>query len=231
MFDLFGNAAPEQADLLFPPPFTERYRPRCMADFVGLAKPKLICQQIAAAPSRFGVGWLFLGPSGTGKTTMAAALAEMIPAEVHHVPSQECDVATLERHTRSCQYLPMNGKKWHLILVDEADQMSTAAQLYCLSKLDGTATLPNTLWVFTCNSIDRFQDRFLSRVKTVDFSSYGIAAQAAALLERVWNENAPDGSQIPNFARIVKESNNNVRDSLMRLELELMLCSASAAAA
>jgi hypothetical protein len=77
------------------------------------------------------------------------------------------------------------------------------------------------IWVFTCNSTDRLQDRFLSRVKQVEFSSYGIAAETAAMLQKIWDENTTAAA--PNFARIVKESNNNVRESLMKLELELML--------
>jgi replication-associated recombination protein RarA len=228
MFDLFGHESPEQSNLAFPPPFTVRYRPRRLSDFVGLAKPKQICKMIATAPAQFGVGWLFFGPSGSGKTTMGACLAEMLPAEVHHVPSQECDVARLEWIADRCKYVPMAGKKWHLILIDEADQMSLAAQLYCLSKLDDTAPLPQTLWVFTCNSVERFHERFLQRVKRVDFSSYATATETARLLERVWNENAPDGAPIPNFARIVKESNNSVRDALNNLELALMLALAAA---
>jgi DNA polymerase III delta prime subunit len=111
----------------------------------------------------------------------------------------------------------------HLVLVDEADQMTTAAQLFLLSKLDGTAALPNTIWIFTCNATERLQDRFLSRVKPVEFSSYGIAGEAAALLERIWDENAPSSAARPNFGRIVKDANNNVREALMRLETELML--------
>lgn len=221
MFDLFGTSEPAQSALDFPAQLTERYRPRTMSEFVGLAKPKALCAKLAAKP--FESGWIFVGPSGTGKTTMAAALAEMIPAEVHHIPSQQCDVATLERISNTCRYVPMAGKRMHLILVDEADQMSAAAQLFCLSKLDGTDKLPNTIWIFTCNSTDRFQDRFLSRNQTIEFSSYGIASEAAALLERIWNENAAPDAAKPNFARIVKESNNNVRDAIMRLQTELML--------
>jgi replication-associated recombination protein RarA len=222
MFDLFGNdQTSAQSGFSFPASLTEKYRPRTMAEFVGLAKPKAICASLARNP--FESGWVFVGPSGTGKTTMAAALAELIPAEVHHIPSQECNLASLERVSRTCQYVPMAGKKMHLILIDEADQMTDAAQLYCLSKLDGTAKIPNTIWIFTCNSTARFEARFLSRNKVVEFSSYGIAQDAAALLARIWGENAPAGAAAPNFARIVKESSNNIRCALMALETELML--------
>lgn len=219
--DLFVNIQPGQTDLSFPKPLTEKYRPRSLDAFIGLEKPRKLAAKLAANP--FSSAWLFIGPSGTGKTTLALALAEAIPAEVHHIPSQECNLDTLERITRTCHYVPMAGRKMHLILVDEADQMSPAAQLYLLSKLDSTATLPNTIWIFTSNDSTRLQDRFLSRVKTVEFSSYGISGSAIELLARIWSENAPAGSSAPNFARIVKESNNNVRESLQRLETELMM--------
>lgn len=221
MFDLFGSSQAAQSTLDFPVPLTERYRPRTMAEFVGLAKPKALCAKLAARP--FPSAWLFVGPSGTGKTSMAMALGEMIPAEVHHIPSQSCDLATLERVSRTCAYVPAMGKRMHLVLVDEGDQMTATAQLYLLSKLDSTGQLPNTMWIFTCNSTERLQDRFLSRVKQVEFSSYGIASDAAALLERVWDENVQGTAAAPNFARLVKESNNNVREALMKLETEIML--------
>jgi replication-associated recombination protein RarA len=221
MSDLFGCIPSLQSTLEYPVSLTERYRPHSIESFVGLAKPKAICARLAARP--FPSAWLFVGPSGTGKTTMAMALAEMIPAEIHHIPSQECNVANIERVCRTCQYVPMAGFRMHLILVDEADQMSSAAQLALLSKLDTTSPLPDTIWVFTCNDATRLEDRFLSRCKVVEFSSYGLATEAADLLKSIWQENAPSSSPAPNFQRIVKESNNNVRESLMKLETELML--------
>jgi replication-associated recombination protein RarA len=221
MSDLFGSIQPSQPAFAFPASLASRYQPRSIDSFIGLSKPKQLCRNLAANPKPIALR--FVGPSGTGKTTLALALAESIPAEIHHIPSQECNLEQLERVSRTCQYVPMAGCKMHLILVDEADQMTTAAQLFLLSKLDGTAQLPNTIWIFTCNATDRLADRFLSRTIAVDFSSYGLAGEAAALLSKIWDENAPAGAAQPNFARIVKDANNNVRESLMKLEYELML--------
>ena len=75
--------------------------------------------------------------------------------------------------------------------------------------------------IFTCNATDRLEPRFLSRLHTIEFSSYGISGDAAALLARVWTAEAGD-APAPNFARLVKDSSNNVREALMRLETEIM---------
>lgn len=203
---------------------TDKYRPSSIADFVGLDKPKAICAKLAAKP--YASAWRFEGPTGVGKTTLALALAEQMPAELHHIPSQDCNLENLRRIVTHCQqYLPRAGCKMHMILVDEADQMTAAAQLYLLSKLDATSSPKDTIFIFTCNSIEGLEKRFTDRTVPVWFSSKGIAPEAAELLELVWSCEAPAQAIAPNFARIVKEANNSIRAALMELQSELMLCS------
>jgi len=198
---------------------TEKYRPRKVADFIGLDKPKKLCSRLIAAP--FDSAWLFVGASGMGKTTLALALAEEMQAELHHIPSQSCTVDALRDVRAKCAYLPAMGKRVHLVLIDEADQMSIAAQLALLSMLDSTDRPEQTIFIFTCNETGRFQDRFLSRCMVVEFSSYGVAKDAAEMLARIWQDEA-NGADIPNFSRIVKESNNNIRAALTELQKQLL---------
>lgn len=235
MSSLFGDfpaqptaANTAQPTFTFPQLLTEKYRPRTIADFVGLNKPKALMLGLAAAP--MSSGWLFTGASGTGKTTLAIALAATIPAQIHHIPSQQCNVARLAEVCRDCEYFPMQGCRFHIILIDEADQMSAAAQLACLSRLDGTAPLADTIWIFTCNDTTNFEPRFLSRVFQVAFSKEGISKDATALLARIWDAEAHANAIAPNFARLVKEANNNVRESIMSLQSELMLARFAVAA-
>lgn len=199
-------------------PLAEKYRPRVIADFVGLDKPKRILAKFVANP--YPSAWLFAGPAGTGKTTMALAVAATVEAELHHIPSQQCNVSNVEEVIRQCWYVPASGG-FHLVLVDEADRMSSAAQLHFLSKLDATAFPPQTIFVFTCNATDGLEPRFLSRTREIEFSSYGMAADAAKLLASIWQREASDAAA-PNFPRIIKDSANNLRDALMVLETELL---------
>ena len=225
MPDLFGNeaSAPDasmQAALLFPQSLTEKYQPMKPDEFVGLEKPKAIARNLIKSPRPSA--WLFLGPSGTGKTTLALAIARALNAETHLIPSQECNLENIERIRRTCQYVPMQGSPCHLVLADEIDQLTNAAQISLLSKLDATNFFPNTIFIGTCNSVDRLEPRFLSRFHVIEFSSYGMAKDVTELLRNIWHKEAPSGAPEPNFARIVKDSQNNVRACLMALETELM---------
>ena len=204
--------------LPFPQSLAEKYRPRTIAGFVGLDKPKRILAKFAAQP--YPSVWLFVGPSGVGKTSMAQALCSQIQGELTHIPSQKCTAQAIEEACYHCHFVPLTGG-FHVVLIDEADRMTPAAQLALLSKLDATAFPPNTVFIFTCNSTDGLEPRFLSRCRVIEFSSYGMAGEIADYLDKVWHAEGGNGNA-PDLARLAKESRNNVRDALMKLEVELL---------
>jgi DNA polymerase III gamma/tau subunit len=208
-----------QTDLAFPQSLAEKYRPLGIADFIGLERPRKILSAFCKRPA--SGAWLFTGPSGIGKSTMALALAAELAAELHTIPSQKCNAQTIDDTVRRCRYAPMTPGGFHVVLADEADQMTNAAQLALLSKLDSTDPAPNTIWIFTANDTERLERRFLSRCKLLEFSSYGLAGEITSYLDRVWHAEGGNGN-VPDLARLVKESRNNVRDCLMTLEVELM---------
>jgi len=208
----------KQGDIEFPKTLAEKYQPQAVGDFIGIERPRAALASFLKAPHP--AAFLFLGPSGTGKTTMALALARALPAEVHHVPSRECDLEKVHDLARLCHYFPWAGR-FHLVLIDEADQMTHAAQLAFLSLLDATAFPPNTIFVFTANATDLIEPRFLSRCLTLNFGTVGIDQALAHFLAGIWRKETGRKNGI-NFAAIGKAADGNVRDALMKLELEIL---------
>jgi len=207
-----------QSNLNFPMSLAEKYRPRALSDFVGLEKIKRTLSKFAAQP--YPSAWLAVGPAGCGKTSAGLALCETMHAELHKIPSQQCNIAAVEEVIRVCHYVSQFGGM-HFVLVDEADKMSAAAALHFLSKLDATGFPPQTVFYFTCNSTEGLEPRFLSRTRQLEFSSYGMAGEASQLLAKVWECEAGN-APAPNFAQIVRDCRNNLRDCLMTLETEIL---------
>ncbi len=200
---------------------TEKYCPSNLDGFIGVDVPAAIMRAVAAVP--YESAWLLIGPSGLGKTTMALKCAEQIGGQVYHVPSRQCDLAMVEDLTHKCAYKPFIGD-WNVVIVDEADQMTKAAQHAFLSLLDATGFPKSTIFLFTANDDAALEDRFLSRVRRVTFSVEGMDVAIAKLLERIWLIEAPDAPP-PCFLQIAKDARCNVRTAIMELETRLLLAS------
>jgi energy-coupling factor transporter ATP-binding protein EcfA2 len=229
----FGD--PRQNGFTYPTPMVEKYRPRKIADFIGLEGPKRLFENLLKAPRPVAV--LLVGPPGCGKTTLAMAFAEELPGTLHHISSQKCDVAALDRLNDLLAYFPSRGK-FHVVKVDEADQMTDKAQLQLLSRLDGTANLkpkfgggfeqgpaPQVIWIFTSNGRGEkgtippstFEPRFLSRCLVIPCEKPDIA-EIIQFLRRIWSLEGGNASDDPSP---LAETCDGVRDALTKLEVAL----------
>ena len=204
---------------------TEAYRPKRIRDFAGLTRAKALFGHLAKAP--YESAWMLEGASGTGKTTLALALAEEIGAQVIHVPAADC---TIER-VREIRDITRNGNmfaSWYVVLVDEADRMSPTAQVAFLSMLDATGMPKGCIFVFTTNEPQRFEDRFRKRCREIEFDGGAESQEVANFLTGVWYRET--GGQLPTFRMrdFIESNGGNVRGALMAMEMEL-ICQAVAA--
>lgn len=208
----------------FPQPLTAKHRPRKVDDFIGLHKPRKILAAFVKEPVESA--WLFHGPSGVGKTIMGLAIAEQLQAELHHIPSRSCDLDTVNSVTRMCHMGAFNfttGKAapWHVVLADEADQMTAAAQNSLLSILDETARPPRTIFIFTANSLATLEIRFQSRCRVLPFESESLEGELERYLDKIYKR---EGGKFPvKYEDICKLSSYNVRDAMMKLEMEVLM--------
>lgn len=210
---------------------TAKYQPQTMADFVGLDKPRAILGKLLAQPGSKAV--LLYGESGIGKTAMGQAIARQLGAETRngtfiHIPARKCNLESVAEVVERTTYPPLYGS-WYVVLVDEIDTMTQAAQDAWLSILDSTEMPANTVFVFTCNEgpkshgglPENLSARFLSRLLTIPFSNYGLNGEGSAWLGTVWDREG-GGEPRPDFVRILKDNRNNLRAGLMVLERELL---------
>jgi replication-associated recombination protein RarA len=156
---------------------------------------------------------------------MGLVMSRTLGAELHHIPSQSCDLETIEHTCRLCWNAPFNfqtGKSsaWHFVQIDEADRATPAAQLALLSKTDATAFPPQTIFVFTANDTERLEPRFLSRCRILNFDAEGLNTNLPKYLQTIArNEGCKDNLS---FDQLARDVNYNVRDALNRLEIELL---------
>jgi len=235
METLIDFGEPKQNGFEYPMPLTEKYQPRKIEDFIGLEGPKRLFGNLLKAPRPVAI--LLVGPPGSGKTSMAMAFAEQLPGTLHHISSQKCDVAALDRLNDTLCYYPERGK-FHIVKVDEADQMTEKAQLQLLSKLDSTGWLkptfgggfergpaPPVIWIFTCNGRGEngmtppniFEPRFLSRCLVVACGKPEVA-EIAQFLRHIW---ALEGGNASDDPSPLAEGCEAVRDALTKLEVAL----------
>jgi replication-associated recombination protein RarA len=223
---MFDSGAEPQGGFQFPESLADKHKPRRVADFL-VAFPRNVMVNFARNPKPDA--FYFLGGSGLGKTEMALALANELPAQLHHIASKDCDLARVQRLKLSCGYIPhdmFNPErrcKLHVVLVDEAHVMTENAVLAFLTLLDPAGRPPNTVFIFTGNSkpIDP-HGAFMSRVKLLPFAKEGLDAEFEALLRAIWRAEGGTDQNAPNFANIIRYSGNNIRDAINTLEVELM---------
>jgi DNA polymerase-3 subunit gamma/tau len=108
-----------------------KYRPGSLKQMVGQAH--LMSSVRDVVDKRRAHAFLLVGPSGTGKTTLARIIAHMLGADEQTIMNGEHDAATfngvdaMRQITDGLRYKPLGGSPIKITLIDECQRLSSAA--------------------------------------------------------------------------------------------------------
>ena len=215
-----------------------KYRPHTFADVVG-QQHIVSTLEHAVAEGRLSHAYLFCGPRGTGKTTLARILAKsLLCAHPHdHLPCGTCeecqaiaagthpDVYELDAASRtgvdnvreeiinSVSFAPVRGSH-KIYIIDEVHMLTTQAFNALLKTLEEPPE--HVVFVLATTDPQKVPETILSRCQRFDFHRIGmedIERRLAYVCEHEGFETEPEA-----LALVARHARGGMRDALSTLE-------------
>jgi len=146
-------------------PIITRYRPDAFTDLIGHATQIAALQRVIASSST-PHAYLFTGPSGTGKTTLARIVGTELKADVHEIDARLTTAWDAMRDlVEFSQHQAFTASGIRLIIIDECHTLSKPAWQAILKLLEDP---PEHLFIALCTTED---DKVPDTVRTRCFST------------------------------------------------------------
>ncbi len=202
-------------------------RPQSFSEVIGQDTVlKSICSRVAAG--RMPKAWLFSGPSGGGKTTLARILAIALQQDDYSdfgnlpcspaLPQYKCesydikeinaaqhnkveDIAGIIEHS---QYAPNAGSRYKVFIFDEAHRITTQAQQLLLKPTEDATN--RAVWIFCTTEPGKLNltlKRRCARYEVSELDNKGISL----LLKRVGKSADIDLDSLRTFFEALKTAN------------------------
>lgn len=203
-----------------------KYRPRSFEDLTEQSAIKDILENQIKTKT-FQHGYLFTGPSGTGKTTSARIFASMIndgkgnPIEVDAASNSGVD--NIRQIIEDAKRKPLDAE-YKIFIVDECHSLSSGAWQALLKTLEEPSKF--TIFIFCTTNPEKIPATILSRVQRYNFqkiSNEGIVKRLGYIIDKeivhsediIYTEDAVD--------YIAKVSTGGMRDAITLLDKCLSL--------
>jgi DNA polymerase-3 subunit gamma/tau len=223
--------------------FARKYRPQTFDDVVAQEHVTRTLRN-ALGNNRIASGYLFCGPRGTGKTTVARILAKAVNCQNGPTPTPcgECpacteitsgssldvlevdaasntgvdDIRTLRENVR---YLPTRGKK-RIYIIDEVHRLSGSAFDALLKTLEEPPA--HVMFIFATTEPLKVPETILSRTQRYDFRRVSATDLALHLGKIAQKEKLSIDDDA--LALIARKADGGVRDALSLLDQIAAFC-------
>lgn len=212
---------------------TRTYRPRTFEDIVSQEHVTSTLQN-AIKQNRLSHAYMFCGPRGVGKTTMARVLARTINQIEENVDGEalnqtlnitEIDAASNNKvedvhHLRESVRIPPQNGRYKIYIVDEVHMLSKAAFNALLKTLEEPPE--HAIFIFATTEPHKVLPTILSRVQRFDFKRIAVAE----IVDRLKKISEEQNISIDNESLhvIAKKADGALRDALGLMDQAIAFC-------
>lgn len=192
----------------------EKHRPMVLRQFVGQSHllPEFENIIYNNAPMQH---FIFNSPeAGTGKTTLAYILAQSLGYQIHHYNASSKRTRGIEFVEEELAPMAESGLQEAIILLDEADQLTVAAQ----SALKGVIEGSSCYFILTCNDLSKISRWLQSRCSVRTFKSHTVEGAVKTMRDILESESMTlCDDDLTNLARIHEGDLRNTIGALQTL--------------
>jgi len=210
--------------------WVEKYRSKTLNDYVGNEQIK---QAISQYLSQNDIqNFLFFGPSGTGKTTLAKLIVNNLNCDYLYINSSDERGIDTVREKITGFASTASFKPLKVIILDEADFLTIQAQASLRNIIETYSR--STRFIMTCNFIERIIDPLQSRcqvLKIVPPTKSEVARHVANILDTESVEYDLDALKIvinqfyPDIRKILNTCQLNTIDNILKIDKSILVSS------
>lgn len=199
-----------------------KYRPKTFDDVVEQQLVVKMVKGMCEDPNLEVRNFLFVGPAGTGKTTLARIIANELnegkgsPIEIDGASNNGIDSA--RQIISQARQFPVS-MKWKVFIIDECHAISQAAWSAFLKTFEETPA--RTIFLMATTNPEKIPDTIISRVQQFQLSKISLPGIENRLKYIIEKENE-EGQNITYtddaISFIAKMGNGGMRDSITLLE-------------